>query len=171
MSQAVLAQPDGQIYQVLDDDLLQYRLANNVGPTQEMLDVFIRRGAFFRFDTLEEMAEYIGCDAETLKATLEAYNEAVDNAYDPLTGRTMFEDKCENPPYYVSPVAPFIHNTMGGLKINTDNAVLNTDGEPIPGLFAAGEVTGGLHAGNRLGGNAIGDCFTMGRNAGISVVK
>ena len=55
---------------------------------------------------------------------------------------------------------------MGGLKINTDNAVLNTDGEAIPGLFAAGEVTGGLHAGNRLGGNAIGDAFVMGRNAG-----
>ena len=74
-------------------------------------------------------------------------------------------------PYYIMPVSPAIHNTMGGLKINTDNAVLNTDGDPIPGLFAAGEVTGGIHAGNRMGGNAIGDAFTMGRNAGMNAAQ
>ena len=171
MSKAVLEQPDARHFQIFDDTVMQGRLEAGKGPTKEGYQNFIDRNAFFVADSVEEMADIIGCDAETLQATLDAYNKAVDDQYDPLTGRTIFGDKCDTPPYYISPVMPCIHNTMGGLKINIDNAVVNTDGEAIPGLFAAGEVTGGLHAGNRLGGNAVGDAFTMGRNAGYHAAE
>ena len=168
MSKAVLEQPEALHFQICDDTVEQARLEAGKGPSWEKLLKFVERGAFCIAETIEDAAAFIGCDVETLQATLDNYNQAVDNAYDPLTGRTVFGDKCDTPPYYISPVHCAIHNTMGGLKINTENAVLSTDGEAIPGLYAAGEVTGGLHAGNRLGGNAVGDAFVMGRNAGLN---
>ena len=67
-------------------------------------------------------------------------------------------------------MAPSTHHTMGGLKVDTDRHVLNTDGTIIPGLYAAGEVTGGIHGGNRLGGNAIVEIFVSGRTAAQSVM-
>lgn len=64
-----------------------------------------------------------------------------------------------------------MHHTMGGIKINTNAQMVGTDGKVIPGLYAAGEVTGGIHGLNRLGGNAIADVMTFGRTAGTNVVK
>lgn len=172
MAKAALNQPESRFYDVFDKDQMEYSFSINYeATTEDAIAVYKAKGALFECDTVEEMAEVIGCDTVTLQATIDAYNEASKNAYDPLTGRTNFSDTLDNPPYYLKPVAPTIHNTMGGLKINTENAVLSTDGTPIPGLFAAGEVTGGIHAGNRLGGNAIGEAFTMGRNAGNNAVK
>ncbi len=171
MSKAALQQPGGYFYHVIDQQMMDLRHSNGKGPNEEQLKVAVARGALFVCNTVEEMAKVIGCDAATLQATMDAYNKAVDDAYDPLTGRTMFGAKINVAPYYIMPVSPAIHNTMGGLKINTDTAVINTNGEVIPGLFAAGEVTGGIHAGNRMGGNAIGDAFTMGRIAGTNAAK
>lgn len=171
MAKAALNQPGGKFFDVFDQDQMDYSFANYESTTEAAIEVYKAKGALFQCDTIEEMAEIIGCDYETLQATIDAYNEASENSYDPLTGRTNFSDKLDNPPYYLKPVAPVIHNTMGGLKINTDNAVISTDGSPIAGLFAAGEVTGGIHAGNRLGGNAIGEAFTMGKNAGTNAAK
>ena len=172
MAKAALNQPDGIFYDVFDQDQMDYSFSIHYSATTEgAIEVYKAKGALFQCDTVEEMAEIIGCDAATLQATIDAYNEASKNAYDPLTGRTNFSDTLDNPPYYLKPVSPVIHNTMGGLKINIENAVISIDGTPIPGLYAAGEVTGGIHAGNRLGGNAIGEAFTMGRNAGTNAVK
>ena len=69
-------------------------------------------------------------------------------------------------PWYACKKVPTVHHTMGGLEIDTDTHVLNEQGKVIKGLYAAGEVTGGIHGSNRLGGNAIADCMTFGRNAG-----
>lgn len=66
-------------------------------------------------------------------------------------------------PWYAVKKVPTVHHTMGGLKINTLTQVLDAAGKPIPGLYAAGEVTGGIHGANRRGGNAIADIFTFGR--------
>ncbi|MPN56428.1 Fumarate reductase flavoprotein subunit [bioreactor metagenome] len=79
--------------------------------------------------------------------------------------------KIETAPFYACPAKPAVHHTMGGLQINTNAQVLSTSGNPIPGLYAAGEVTGGIHAGNRLGGNAIADIFVFGRTAGENAAK
>ena len=75
-------------------------------------------------------------------------------------------DKLETGPFYAIAVYPGIHHTMGGVRINTENKCLSILGDVVPGLYAAGEVTGGLHGSNRIGGNAICDVTVMGRNAG-----
>ena len=74
-------------------------------------------------------------------------------------------------PYYAIQIAPGIHYTMGGVKINTNTEVLNESGDPIPGLFAAGEVTGGLHGQNRIGGNSVAEIIIFGRQAGIKAAE
>ena len=76
------------------------------------------------------------------------------------------ENKLEKAPYYAIKIAPGIHHTMGGVKINTLTQVLNKKSAPITGLYAAGEVTGGLHGNNRIGGNAVADIIIFGRQAG-----
>jgi fumarate reductase flavoprotein subunit len=73
--------------------------------------------------------------------------------------------------FYAVRVKPAIHHTMGGLSVNTETQVLKTDGTPIPGLFAAGEVTGGLHGANRLGGNGVADIVVNGRLAGLAAAR
>ena len=81
-------------------------------------------------------------------------------------GRSSFANKLDEGPYYAIKVAPGVHHTMGGLKINTNTEVLDASGNVIPGLYAAGEVTGGVHGANRLGGNAVADIIVFGRIAG-----
>ena len=71
-----------------------------------------------------------------------------------------------NPPYYAAERVPTVHHTMGGVKINGNTQVIDKNGEVIPNLFAAGEVTGGIHGSNRLGGNALTDTVVFGRIAG-----
>lgn len=85
--------------------------------------------------------------------------------------RTTFADKLDTAPYYAIKVQPGVHHTMGGLVINTDTQVLDTDNNVIDGLFAAGEVTGGVHGANRLGGNAVADFVVFGRIAGAQAAK
>jgi len=74
-------------------------------------------------------------------------------------------------PFYVAIITPVIHYCMGGLEIDTDSAVVNANGEVIPGLYAAGEVAGGVHGNNRLGGNSLLDCVVFGRVAGKACTK
>ena len=90
---------------------------------------------------------------------------------DPVFGRTLFDRPIEVGPFYATPRAPSIHHTMGGLLINPQAQVMAQDGTAIEGLYAAGEVTGGIHGSNRLGGNATADVLTYGRIAGNSVSK
>jgi fumarate reductase flavoprotein subunit len=124
----------------------------------------------FIADTLEEMAQKIGCDPEVLKSEVERYNSFVESGHDDDFGKTSFTFKVESP-YVARAMKPSIHHTMGGLKIDTDCHVIDTDGNIIPGLYAAGEVTGGIHAGNRVGGNAIADIYVFGRIAGANAAK
>ena len=90
---------------------------------------------------------------------------------DPDFGRTSFAQPLDTAPYYAVKVTAGIHHTMGGLKIDTETHVLKEDGTIIPGLFAAGEVTGGVHGGNRLGGNAVADIVVFGRIAGAQAAE
>jgi len=119
--------------------------------------------------TIEELAEKLDIDPATLKNTLDTWNAAVASGVDEEFGRdTGMEADLSVAPYYAIKVAPGIHHTMGGVKINTNAEVISTDGNVIPGLFAAGEVTGGVHGGNRIGGNAVTDIVVYGRIAAAS---
>lgn len=97
--------------------------------------------------------------------TITAYNIYVDAGYDPEFEKRAFDLKVEKSPFYATPWKPVVHHTMIGLKINTKTYVINKQGQVIQGLYAAGEVAGGLHAGNCLGGNFLTDIFTFGRIA------
>lgn len=119
-------------------------------------------------DTLEEAAEKAGIDAQQLVKTVEAFNSYVENECDPDFGRYGFMGKVEEGPFMIVAMAPALHHTMGGVEINTEAQVIHTDGHAIAGLYAAGEVCGGIHAGNRLGGNAITDIIVFGRIAGAN---
>ena len=99
--------------------------------------------------------------------TMNTWNASVAAGEDAEFGRSNGMDgDLSTAPYYAIKIAPGIHHTMGGLKINTDAQVLDTDGSIIPGLYAAGETTGGVHGGNRIGGNAVCDFVVFGRIAG-----
>lgn len=88
--------------------------------------------------------------AENLEKTVAEYNKMVEAKSDTKFGRKLFDQKIEKAPFYATPRAPSIHHTMGGLEINTKAQVVDVLGNPIPGLYAAGEVTGGIHGSNRL---------------------
>ena len=101
-----------------------------------------------------------------------AYNAAVDSKKDP-TGRAeaVLTDKIETAPFYAGRISMSVHHTMGGVRIDEKARVIDRQGKPIANLYAAGEVTGGIHGTNRVGGNAIADIFTFGRIAGHSAAQ
>lgn len=127
---------------------------------------YIDKGYALTGETYEELAEEIGADAETFAATMAKWNQCVADQNDPDFGRTSFANPLDTAPYYAIKVQPGVHHTMGGLVINTNTEVLDTDSNVISGLYAAGEVTGGVHGANRLGGNAVADFVVFGRIAG-----
>jgi len=111
---------------------------------------------------------------EDLRAAIEGYNQIVVNQHDPYFGKHVIDgfidlEYIESNPdvgILIGPRAPSIHHTMGGLEVDTDLRVIREDGSAIQNLWAVGEVVGGIHAGNRLGGNALTDAFVFGRIAG-----
>ncbi len=129
---------------------------------------YIKNGYSAQGDTYEALAEAVGMDAAVFAKTMETWNGYVAAGSDPDFGRTSFANPLDAAPYYAIKVQPGIHHTMGGLKINASAEVVSTAGDVIPGLFAAGEVTGGVHGANRLGGNAVADFVVFGRIAGQS---
>ena len=127
---------------------------------------YIKKGYTVEGASYEELAQAMGVDETAFAETMAAWNDCVAAGKDEEFGRTSFANPLDTAPYYAIKVTAGVHHTMGGLKINTDTEVLNENGEVIPGLFAAGEVTGGVHGANRLGGNAVSDFVVFGRIAG-----
>jgi len=163
LASAVLQQSDGLFFTIADQPMAG-TVQNHA--TQKDIDTMVEKGLIYKADTLAGLADKIGCNQDVFEKTISKYNSCVDTGEDPEFGKNVFEMKVETPPFYAVPSRPAVHHTMGGLQINTNAEVLGTSGAPVPGLFAAGEVTGGIHAGNRLGGNAIADCMVFGKIAG-----
>ncbi|WP_057491818.1 flavocytochrome c [Streptococcus orisasini] len=157
----------GLFYLIADDNIK----ATAYNTSQEKIDAQVAAGTLFRADTLEELAEQIHVDPATFVDTITKYNSYVDAGYDPEFDKGAFDLKVEKAPFYATPRKPAVHHTMGGLKIDTTAHVINESGQVIKGLFAAGEVAGGLHAGNRLGGNSLTDIFTFGRIAADTAIE
>ena len=135
------------------------------------IEKYVTNGLTVQADTYAGLAEQINVDPDTFTKTMVAWNSAVANQKDEAFGRdTGMENPLSTAPYYAIKIAPGIHHTMGGVKINTKAEVINTDGNVIPGLFAAGEVTGGVHGGNRIGGNAVADIVVFGGIAADSAI-
>ncbi len=129
---------------------------------------YIKAGYAIEGADYAALADAIGVDAAAFSATMEGWNKAVADKNDPDFGRTSFAAALDTAPYYAIKVTAGVHHTMGGLMIDTAARVLNAEAQAIAGLFAAGEVTGGVHGANRLGGNAVADFVVFGRIAGQS---
>lgn len=157
---AALEQTDGLMWQVTDSNS-----ASNSTPENA-----VSLGYAVKGDTLEELAQAMGVDPAAFVATIEQYNTAVDTGVDEL-GRTILTKKIEVAPFYAALRSVTVHHTMGGVEINAQAQVIDTNGQVIPCLYAAGEVTGGIHGSNRLGGNALADTVVFGRIAGSNVVS
>lgn len=165
ISLAFLDQTDGIGYTVECADSGVTEETTDLGgvPIKELID----DGTVFYGETLEEAAKAAGIDPVELQKTVDQLNKLVDEkASTDEFGRSVFTTKLENGPWYIIPKVPAIHHTMGGVVIDEECHVLDKDGNRIEGLFAAGEIVGGIHGANRLGGNALVDTVVFGRIAG-----
>lgn len=161
-SAAVSKQTGGVAYEIFD---------------QKVRDKVKQTGAAFELglakegNTIRELAAAAGIDPDNLEKTMTDYNRYAENGKDPEFHRPDGFPKVDKPKCYAIEITPAIHYYMGGVTIDGKTRVINTKGQPIKGLFAAGEVTGGVHVKNRLGGNSISETITFGRIAGMQAVK
>ena len=162
---AIKKQPGGVVYDINDSSIVKPLNSFN-----EDVETLVSIGRIYKADSLADLAKQLGMPADKLEATVAEFNKMVEAKNDPKFGRKLFDRPIVKPPFYATPRAPSIHHTMGGLQISTNAQVLDKKGKPIPGLYAAGEVTGGIHGSNRLGGNATADVLTFGRIAAKSAV-
>ena len=159
VSAAENEQTDGVVWMIVDQKMYD---------ASTVIQGYVKKGWMVTGDSVEELAAAMDIDAATLQETIDNWNTCVANKSDPDFGRTSFAEPLEGT-FYAITVQPGVHHTMGGLTINTSAEVLDgVHGNVIPGLFAAGEVTGGVHGANRLGGNAVADFTVFGRIAGQS---
>lgn len=165
MTKALLEQKDAYLWIVLDKH--NYPTEDTKNNFNESIAELMAQGRAFKGDTLEELAKNINVDPANLIKAVEDFNKAVDIGEDEF-GRTLFQHKIDTAPFYAGARVPTVHHTMGGIEINEDAQVLDKSGNIIKGLYAAGEVTGGIHGSNRLGGNALADIAVFGRIAGLS---
>ena len=159
VSAAIIAQPEKSAWLIVDQSMVD---------KSAVIAGYIKSGYTVTGATYEELAKAMGVDEATFTSTMNTWNQAVEAKSDAEFGRTSFANPLTTAPYYAIKITPAVHHTMGGIVINPKAEVLNEKGEAIPGLFAAGEVTGGVHGANRLGGNAVADFVVFGRISGQS---
>ncbi|THE09401.1 flavocytochrome c [Enterococcus hirae] len=158
VSAAITALPEKSAYLIFDQGVRDRATA---------IEFYDEKGYVTAGESIEELAEKIQLPSETLAKTVTTWNEEVANKEDTAFGRTTAMDNdLSKPKYYAIKIAPGIHYTMGGIKINTNTEVLDKEEQPITGLYAAGEVAGGLHGENRIGGNSVAEIIIFGRQAG-----
>lgn len=159
-SDAILKQKDQYAWLVFDEQLVEKK---------KMVRGYEHLGMLSKANSIEELAKITGMSE--LAKTAAEYNKYKAAGKDDAFGRANMPLSLNTPPYYAVKVAPGIHHTMGGIAVDTDSNILNLQSWKMPGLFAAGEVTGGVHGYNRLGGNAIADTVVFGRKAGENAAK
>ena len=162
VSAAEIAQTGSYSWLVVDQAMVD---------ASSVIQGYIKKGYTKTGATYEELAKELDVDPATFANTMETWNGYVEAKNDPDFGRTSFANPLNNGPYYAIKVTAGVHHTMGGVTINSATEVLKEDGTVIPGLFAAGEVTGGVHGANRLGGTAVADFVVFGRIAGESAAN
>lgn len=164
VSAAILRGPGKSAFLIFDQ---------NIRESLKVIETYAKYRWTVQSDSIKGLAAKINVPTMELERTIQKYNHYVDEKADPDFERNpaSMERKIEKAPFYAIEVEPAIHHTMGGLKINTDAQVINKNGEPIPGLYAAGEVTGGVHGAERLGGNAVADICVFGKIAADSAIE
>lgn len=131
------------------------------------VEEYVSRHLVTQANTIDELAKQLSIDANTLTETIKRYDNFILNKHDEDFGRTTgMRHPINKDPFYAIKIAPGIHHTMGGVTINPETQVLDTQHHVIEGVFAAGEVVGGVHGANRIGGNAVADIIIFGLQAG-----
>lgn len=166
ISRAILAQPGGYAYQVWTQHIGE--IGGTLEAHQEEFEMLEKQGLIHKAETIEEAAEFFNVPVDALKATIERVNTFAANGKDEDFNHRAGLVAMTEGPFYIQKAVPSIHHTMGGIVIDVDTHVIDVNGNVIPGLYAAGEVTGGIHGSNRLGGNAIADITVFGRTAGVN---
>ena len=162
VSAAEIAQPGSFSWLIVDQKMAD---------ASSVIKGYISRGYTLQGNSYEELAKAIDAPADVFTETMNKWNGYVTERKDPDFGRTSFAAPLDAAPFYAIKVTAGIHHTMGGLKIDSKARVLRGNGIFIPGLYAAGEITGGIHGGNRLGGNAVADFVIFGRIAGTNAAN
>ena len=163
VSASIIALPEHYAYIVFDE---------HVRAKNKATDEYIAKGLVTSASTPSELAQKLGMDEHAFLATLERYNGFVENQRDDDFGRTTaLRAPVNEGPFHAIRIAPGVHHTMGGVTINADTEVLNAAHQSIPGAYAAGEVVGGIHGANRIGGNAVADLIIFGTLAGGVAAK
>lgn len=169
ISMAIKEQQDSIAYQIWDEDSMQK--SKVLQDHKIEYDNLIENKKMIKANSIEEIADFFDLDRENLKKTIEKFNKDSENGKDTLFNLRRLGFKIEKAPFYCLKAVPAVHHTMGGLKINKEAKVLNTKAQEIDGLFAAGEVTGGIHGNNRLGSVSIADITVFGIIAGTNASK
>ncbi len=162
VSKEILSQKDPSAWLIVDQSMFDQSAT---------IAKYFDKGLLTKCDDYKALADLIGTNEENIKETIENWIETVKNNEDKEFGRKGMDktrSDLSKPPYYAVQISPGIHHTMGGVQVDTKSEVLDKEGKAIPGLYAAGEVTGGIHGANRLGGNAVTDIVVFGRNAAKS---
>lgn len=161
VSAAILKGPGKSAYIVFDQQVRE---------SLKAIEDYAKQNLMTEANSLKELAIKLVVDPVAFEYTVDEYNKAVLAKNDPDFKRNpaSMEHTLSKAPFYAIEVEPAVHHTMGGLKINSRAQVINKSGQPIPGLFAAGEVTGGIHGAARLGGNAVADICIFGKIAADS---
>ncbi|MDR2119157.1 MAG: flavocytochrome c [Tannerellaceae bacterium] len=157
VSKAILENGGGTAFLVFDSKVVE---------KLSLAKQYVSEAYTLEDQTVEGLAAKAGIPVAEAVHTLNQYNAYAENRKDEAFGRSRLSAPIDKPPFFAIEVSPAVHYTMGGIKINTKTEVIDRSGNIIPGLFAAGEVTGGIHGGNRLGGNSIADIIVFGRIAG-----
>ena len=168
ISYGILKQPGQVAFSIYDQRTIEEKKVE-----EKKIESAIAHGYAFKADTLEDLARQAGIDWKNFEKTMKAYNEAsVSQSTKSLpVPKILIGNPVVKAPFYAVPITTTIHHTMGGLRINEKTQVLDKNGNVIPGLYAAGEITGGIHGGNRLGRNALTDLLVFGHIAGQEVAK
>lgn len=169
MSKAILEQTGKYCYAIFNGEI--EKRSHAVTHHQDEVEVFTKTGILHKADTIEGIADFFKIPVDNLKATIARVNEFAKTGKDlDFNYRSRFVDLSTGP-YWIYRGVPSVHHTMGGLKINSKAEVLDAHDKPIPGLWAAGEVTGCTHGSNRLGSNAYADIIVFGRIAGAEAAN
>jgi succinate dehydrogenase/fumarate reductase flavoprotein subunit len=158
-AEAILAQ-NGPVYAIYNQEV-----ADRLNMEEKFADEYAKcldGGVYYKADALEEVAEYFEINADNLVQTMDSYNKYMTEGVDPEFGRTTSMVPMNGGPWFILKGVVSVHHTMGGVMIDTE-------GNIISGLYAAGEVTGSVHGNNRVGTCAISDITVFGRIAGENV--